>query len=109
MESCVRVCNLNDVSQRSVFESLVQTCQESGVKHEARTGHKAVQHVKIRRCGTKMMLGTGRELLKRSPDGAAESCFNGTIIVNIMKLQNLQPCIRILLAEWGIPKGEENK
>jgi hypothetical protein len=62
------VCNLNDVSQRSDFESLVQACEELGVKHEARTGHKAIQHVKIRRCGTKMMLGTGRELLKRSSD-----------------------------------------
>ena len=36
-------------------------------EHEARTGHKAVQYVKIRRCGT-TMLGTGQELLKRSPD-----------------------------------------
>jgi hypothetical protein len=56
------------VSPRSDFEALVQACEELGVEHEARTGHKAVQHVKIRRCGTTMMSGTGQELLKRSPD-----------------------------------------
>jgi hypothetical protein len=49
-------------------EALVQACEELGVEHEARTGHKAVQHVKIRRGGTTMMMGTGQELLKRSPD-----------------------------------------
>ena len=48
-KSCVRVCNLNQRSQRSNFEALVQACEELGVEHEARTGHKAVQHVKIRR------------------------------------------------------------
>jgi hypothetical protein len=47
--------------------ALIQACEELGVEHEARTGHKAVQHVKIRRCGTTMMLGTGQKLLKRSP------------------------------------------
>jgi hypothetical protein len=67
-KSCVRVCNLNQRSQRSDFEALVQACEELGVEHEARTGHKAVQHVKIRRGGTTMMMGTGQELLKRSPD-----------------------------------------
>jgi hypothetical protein len=64
----VRVCNLNQRSQRSDFEALVQACEELGVGHEARTGHKAVQHVKIRRGGTTMMMGTEQELLKRSPD-----------------------------------------
>ena len=68
-KSCVRVCNLNQRSQRSDFEALVQACEQLGVELEARTAHKAVQHVKIRRvCGTTMMTGTGQELLKRSPD-----------------------------------------
>jgi hypothetical protein len=48
-KSCVRVCNLNQRSQRSDFEALVQACEQLGVALEARTGHKAVQHVKIRR------------------------------------------------------------
>jgi glutamate/tyrosine decarboxylase-like PLP-dependent enzyme len=48
-KSCVRVCNLNQRSQRSDFEALVQACEQLGVELEARTGHKAVQHVKIRR------------------------------------------------------------
>jgi len=53
---------------RIALFALVQACEELGVEHEARTGHKAVQHVKIRRCGTTMMLGTGQQLLRRSPD-----------------------------------------
>jgi hypothetical protein len=64
----VRVCNLNQRSQRSDFEALVQACEELGVEHEARTGHKPVQHVKIRRGITTMMMGTGQELLKRPPN-----------------------------------------
>ena len=48
-KSCVRVCNLNQRSQRSDFEALVQACEELGVELEARMGGKAVQHVKIRR------------------------------------------------------------
>ena len=48
-KSCVRVCNLNQRSQRSDFEALVQACEQLGVELEARAGHKAVQHVKIRR------------------------------------------------------------
>jgi hypothetical protein len=67
-DTCVRVCNLNHLSRRSDFEALVQACEELGVEDEALTGHKAVQHVKIRRCGTTMMLGTGQKLLKRPPD-----------------------------------------
>jgi hypothetical protein len=59
----VRVCNLNQRSQRSDFEALVQACEELGVEHEAQTGHKAVQHAKIRRGSTTMMMGTGQELL----------------------------------------------
>jgi glutamate/tyrosine decarboxylase-like PLP-dependent enzyme len=35
--SCVRVCNLNQRSQRSDFEALVRACEELGVEHEART------------------------------------------------------------------------
>jgi hypothetical protein len=62
----VRLCNLNQRSQRSDFEALIQACEELGVEH-ARTGHKA-RHVKIRRGGTTMMMGTGKELLKRDPD-----------------------------------------
>jgi hypothetical protein len=31
------------------FEALVQACEQLAVELEARTGHKAVQHVKIRR------------------------------------------------------------
>jgi hypothetical protein len=38
-KSWVRVCNLNQRSQRSDFEALVQACEELGVEHEARTGH----------------------------------------------------------------------
>jgi glutamate/tyrosine decarboxylase-like PLP-dependent enzyme len=45
-KSCVRVCNLNQRSQRSDFEALVQTCEELGVDHEARAGRKTVQIVK---------------------------------------------------------------
>jgi hypothetical protein len=37
-----------------------RACEELGVEHEARTGHKAVQHVKIRRGFTTMMIGTGQ-------------------------------------------------
>jgi len=48
-KSCVRVCNLNQRSQRSEVEALVQACEELEVELEARTGHKAVQRVKIRR------------------------------------------------------------
>jgi hypothetical protein len=59
---------LHDLSQRSDFKAIVQACEELGVEHEVRTGHKAVQHVKIRRCGTTIMSGTRHELLKRSPD-----------------------------------------
>jgi len=44
----VRVCNLNQRSQRSDFEALVLACEQLGVELEGRTGHKAVQHVKIR-------------------------------------------------------------
>ena len=65
----MRVCNLNQRSQRSDFEALIQACEQLGVELKARTGHKAVQHVKIRRvCGTTMMTETGQELLKRCPD-----------------------------------------
>ena len=67
-KSCVRVCNLNQRSQRWDFEALVQACEELGVEHEARRGYKTVQHVKIRRGGTAMMMGTGQELLKHSPN-----------------------------------------
>jgi hypothetical protein len=59
---------VNHLNQRSDFEALVKACEELGVEHEAWTGHKAVQHVKIRRGGTTMMIGIGQELLKRSPD-----------------------------------------
>src|ERR1700704_1459189 len=48
-KSCARVCNLNQRSQRSAFEALVQACEQLGVELEARMGHKAVQHMKIRR------------------------------------------------------------
>jgi len=44
----VRVCNLNQRSQRSDFEALVQACEELGVELKARMGHKAVQYAKIR-------------------------------------------------------------
>jgi len=39
----VRVCNLNQRSQRSDFESLVQACEDLGVEHEARTVTKPVR------------------------------------------------------------------
>jgi len=64
----VRVCNLNQRSQRSDFEALVQACEELGVEHEARTGHKAVQHMNNRKVSTTMMMGTKQELLNRPPD-----------------------------------------
>jgi hypothetical protein len=35
-KSCVRVCNLNQRSQRSDFEALVQACEQLGVELEAR-------------------------------------------------------------------------
>jgi aromatic-L-amino-acid decarboxylase len=37
-KSCVRVCNLNQRSQRSDFEMLVQACEQIGAELEARTG-----------------------------------------------------------------------
>ena len=37
------------------------------ILHEG-MGHKTIQHVKIRRGGTTMVMGTGQEFLKRSPD-----------------------------------------
>jgi hypothetical protein len=48
----VRVCNLNQRSQRSDFEALVQACEELGVEHEAPTVTKPFS----------------MELLKRSSD-----------------------------------------
>ena len=67
-KSCVRVCNLNQRSQRSDFEALVQACEQLGVALEARTGHKRSAREDPQGCGTTMMMGTGQELLKRSPD-----------------------------------------
>src|SRR5438477_2259124 len=40
-KSRVRVCNLNQRSQRSDFEALVQACDELGVEHEGRTVTKS--------------------------------------------------------------------
>jgi hypothetical protein len=60
----VRVYNLNRRSQRSDFEALVQVCEELGVEHEARTVTKPEDP----QGSTTMMMGTGQELLKRSPD-----------------------------------------
>lgn len=48
-KSCVRVCNLNQRSQRPDFEALVQASEQLGVELETRKGHKAVQHGKIHR------------------------------------------------------------
>jgi aromatic-L-amino-acid/L-tryptophan decarboxylase len=45
-KSCVRVCNLNQRSQRSDFEALVRACEELGVDHDARAGRKTVQTAK---------------------------------------------------------------
>jgi len=42
--------------------------RELGIEHEARTVTKPFQQVEIRKCSTTMMMGTGQELLKRSPD-----------------------------------------
>jgi hypothetical protein len=44
---CVRLCNLNHLSQLADFEAFVQACEELGVEHEARTAYKAVQRVEI--------------------------------------------------------------
>jgi aromatic-L-amino-acid decarboxylase len=46
-KSCVRVCNLNQRSQRSDFEALVQACGQLGADLEA--SHKVGQREKIRR------------------------------------------------------------
>ena len=62
------VWNLNQRGHRSDFETLVRAGEELDVEQKARTGHKAVQRAKIRGGGTTMMMGTGQELLKRSPD-----------------------------------------
>jgi aromatic-L-amino-acid decarboxylase len=37
-KACVRVCNLNQRSQRSDFEALVQACEQIGAELEVRTG-----------------------------------------------------------------------
>jgi hypothetical protein len=66
-KSRVRVCNLNQRSQRSDFEALVQGCDELGVEHEGRTVTKPFAR-EDPQGSTTMMLGTGQELLKRSPD-----------------------------------------
>ena len=103
-KSCVRVCNLNQRSQRSDFEALVQACKQLGVELEARTGHKAVQaREDPQGCGTRMMMGTGQERgcanhrARASPKAFSrritESCSNGTIIVIIMNLCNFRFCI----------------
>jgi aromatic-L-amino-acid/L-tryptophan decarboxylase len=70
-KSCVRVCNLNQRSQRSDFEALVQACEQLGVELEARTGHKADQHVKIRRVAARRYDGgrTGARMRKSSSKG----------------------------------------
>jgi aromatic-L-amino-acid decarboxylase len=65
-KSCVRVCNLNQRSQRSDFQALVQACEELGFEHEAQMVRKAVQHEKTRRTGTTTIKRAGR--LKASPD-----------------------------------------
>ena len=44
--SRVRVCNLNQRSQRSDFKALVQACEELGVDREARADRKTVQIIK---------------------------------------------------------------
>jgi hypothetical protein len=77
-KSCVRVCNLNQRSQRSDFEALVQACERLGVELEARTGHQAVQYGKIRRVAARRRWGPDRSegaqiikqgrLLRRLPD-----------------------------------------
>ena len=36
----MRVCNLNQRSQQSDFEALVQACEQLGVELEGRTGRK---------------------------------------------------------------------
>jgi len=45
-ESCVRVCNLNQRSQRSDFEALVQAWEQIGANLEA--DHKVGQRDRIR-------------------------------------------------------------
>ena len=83
----MRVCNLNQRSQRSDFEALVQACEELGVEHEARTGHKAVQRVNSARQhddddGDRT--GAPKAFSRR----ITESCADGTIIMIIMNLWN---------------------
>jgi len=39
-KSCVRVCNLNQRSQRSDFDALVDACEQLGAELESRVGHK---------------------------------------------------------------------
>jgi len=46
-KSCVRVCNLNQRSQRSDFEALIQACEQIGADLEA--CDKVGQRDKIRR------------------------------------------------------------
>ena len=94
-KSCVRVCNLNQRSQRSDFEALVQACEQLGAELEARTGHKAVQHVKIRRGGHDDDDGGRTGAPKAFSRQVTESCADGTIIVIIMNLCNFLSGIRI--------------
>ena len=54
---------LSEKGLNRLNESLVSEIQKRRHRHPV-----ALRHRRIRRCGTTMMLGTGQELLKRSPD-----------------------------------------
>lgn len=101
-KSCVRVCNLNQRSQRSDFEALVQAWRRtrSSDGSQSRSAREDPQG-----CGTTMMMGTGQERgcanhrASASPKAftrrITESCSNGTIIVIIMNLFNFLFYIKI--------------
>jgi hypothetical protein len=105
-KSCVRVCNLNQRSQRSDFEALVQACEQLGVELEALEGSQSRSaREDPQGCGTTMMMGTGQERgcanhrARASPKAFSrritESCSSGTIIVIVMTLCNCRFCINI--------------
>ena len=83
----MRVCNLNQRSQRLDFETLVQACEELGVEHEARTVTKPFS---TRRSAGQHddddgdRIGAPKAFSRR----ITESCADGTIIVIIMNLWN---------------------
>ena len=83
----MRVCNLNQRSQRSDFEALVQACEELGVEHKVgrSQSHSAREDPQGQHDDDD---GDRTGAPKASSQRIAESCADGTIIVMIVNLWN---------------------